>query len=334
MKMYYAQRASVPGTLLVSEGTYMTPEAGGYDFVPGLWEPAMLREWKKITDAVHAKGSYIYCQLWCLGRAARPKVMEKNGLEVLSSSNLPIDSENGVPRAMTEDEIWAFVGYYATAARRAVFEAGFDGVEIHGANGYMVDQFTQDTCNNRTDKWGGSVENRARFALEVARACVAAVGADRVGIRLSPYSEYQGMRMADPAPQFSYLIRELGNLGLSYLHMTTPRVQGALDVKNPTEDMGWAVEAWGKERVLILAGGYRLDSAKSDIDVRFRDYNLCIAWGRWFISTPDLPFRLRKGIEVNKYDRATFYTAMSDKGYTDYPFSREWEDYAQDQSRL
>jgi NADPH2 dehydrogenase len=324
----------VPGTLLVSEGTFMTPQSGGFDFVPGLWEPSMLKAWKTVTDAVHAKGSYIYCQLWCLGRAAQAKVMERNGLDVVSSSPVAISAENAVPRAMTEEEVWSMVGAYAMAARAAVLEAGFDGVEIHGANGYMVDQFTQDTCNKREDRWGGSIENRARFALEVTKACVAAVGPERVGIRLSPYSEYQAMRMTDPEPQFTYLIKELSKLRLSYLHMTTPRVQGATDVKNPVENMDWAVKAWGNVSPVILAGGYRINTAKGDVDEKFKDYDICIAFGRYFISTPDLPFRLRTGVEVNRYDRGTFYAATKPEGYIDYPFSNQWKEVEKNQSRL
>jgi NADPH2 dehydrogenase len=294
----------------------------------------MLQEWKAVTDAVHAKGSYIYCQLWCLGRAAQATVLGREGLDVVSSSAVPIAPASSMPRAMTEDEVWNMVGAYALAAKRAVLEAGFDGVEIHGANGYMVDQFTQDTCNKRTDRWGGSIENRARFALEVAKACAEAVGRERVGIRLSPYSEYQAMRMADPVPQFTYLIQELSKLRLSYLHMTTPRVQGSSDVKDPTENMDWAVQAWGNVSPVILAGGYRIGTAKSDVDEKYKDYDICIAFGRWFLSTPDLPFRLKEGIELNRYNRGTFYTAMQKEGYTDYPFSSEWAKVEKSQSRL
>jgi NADPH2 dehydrogenase len=190
---------------------------------------------------------------------------------------------------------------------------------------YLVDQFTQSTCNRRDDRWGGSIENRARFALEVARAVSGAVGASRVGLRLSPYSEFQGMRMADPVPQFTYLISHLADLRLAYLHLTTPRVQGASDVANPTENLDWAVRAWRNVSPLVLAGGYRLETAMQDVDERYKDYDICIAFGRFYISTPDLPFRLKEGIPVNRYDRSTFYTRMSEKGYVDYPFSTEWE---------
>jgi NADPH2 dehydrogenase len=195
----------------------------------------------------------------------------------------------------------------------------------------MVDQFTQDTCNNRTDQWGGSIENRSRFALEVAKAVSAAIGPERTGIRLSPYSEYQAMRMADPVPPFTYLINKLSGLKLAYLHMTTPRVNGPIDVKEPVEKMDWAVAAWGNVSPVVLAGGYRADTAQDEVDNKFPGYDVLIAFGRLFISTPDLPFRVQSGVALSKYDRSTFYTPFSDKGYTDYAFSSEWQ---QAQSRL
>src|SRR5580692_4886113 len=168
---YYAQRASTPGTLLISEGTFISPQGSGYAHVPGLWTPAQLRAWRRITAAVHARGGRIFCQLWALGRAATAKELAKKGLDVVSSSVVPIPGAGqAVPRAMTEAEILERVREYARAARGAVDEAGFDGVEIHAANGYLVDQFTQSTCNRRDDAWGGDVARRARFALEVAGA--------------------------------------------------------------------------------------------------------------------------------------------------------------------
>ena len=333
---YYAQRASTPGTLLVSEGTFISPQGSGLAHVPGLWTQPQLAAWRRITDAVHARGGRIFCQLWALGRAAQAKDMAKKGLDVVSSSAVAIPGKGyAVPREMGEEEIGRAVGEYASAARGAVEVGGFDGVEIHGANGYLVDQFTQSNSNRRTDGWGGSVEKRARFALEVARAVSAAVGAERTGIRLSPYSEFQGMRMpaGEVEEQFTHLISKLADLGLAYLHLTTPRVQGAADVANPSENLDWAVAAWRGVSPVVLAGGFRLESAMADVDERYAGYDVCVAFGRWYISTPDLPFRLREGIEINKYDRSTFYKRMSAKGYVDYPFSKEWEEQ-QGQARL
>lgn len=236
MAQYYAQRAVVPGTLLISEATFISAKAGGYPNIPGLWTDAQLAGWKKVTDAIHAKGSKAYAQLWHLGRAGYPDPVGSGGAlpddkfdyqhDFVSASAVPMYEGGPTPRPLTEEEIWATIGDYATAARNAVTKGGFDGVEIHAAHGYLIDQFTQDTSNRRTDQWGGSVENRARFAVEVAKAVIQAVGAERVGIRLSPWSNFQGMRMADPVSQFSYLVQQLRALDLAYLHLVEPRVAG------------------------------------------------------------------------------------------------------------
>ena len=189
----------------------------------------------------------------------------------------------------------------------------------------MIDQFTQDTCNNRTDRWGGSIENRARFGLEVTRAVVAAIGAARVGIRLSPFSTFQAMRMADPVPQFTYLIEQLAKLKLAYLHLVTSRIQGAEVIVDVEDKLDFALQAWGNVSPVMLAGGYSAQSAKEVVDGTFADYDVMVAFGRYFISTPDLPFRVEKGIDLTPYNRMTFYKAKSTEGYTDYPFSEQWE---------
>jgi len=192
VKRYYEQRASVPGTLLITEATFITPQAGGYNNVPGIWSTEQIQAWKEVTDAVHAKGSYIFCQLWALGRVAVPDNLRKEGFKLVSSSPTPVSSEHEIPEELSEEEIQQYIVDYTQAAKNAI-EAGFDGVELHGANGYLVDQFLQDTCNARTDRWGGNVENRSRFHLEITKSLVKAIGAERVGVRLSPYSTFQGM---------------------------------------------------------------------------------------------------------------------------------------------
>lgn len=190
---YYAQRAAVPGTLLITEATFISARAGGYNRVPGLWSDAQIAAWKAVVDAVHARGSFIFPQLWALGRAARPDALAAEGFERVSASDVPLASASpDAPRPLTIAEIKEYVADYANAARRAVHEAGFDGVEVHGANGYLIDQFLQDVTNIREDDYGGSVEKRCRFGLEVVKACCEAVGEERVGIRLSPWSEFQG----------------------------------------------------------------------------------------------------------------------------------------------
>lgn len=191
----------------------------------------------------------------------------------------------------------------------------------------MVDQFTQDVSNHRTDRWGGTIPNRSRFALEVSRAVISAIGASRVGIRLSPWSTFQAMKMADPIPQFTHLITQLRALKLGYLHLVTSRVQGSETVAGDVAiaSMDFALRAWGPGRPVILAGGYTGAGARETVDETYAEYEVLVAFGRFFISTPDLPFRLERGLEPTGYDRASFYVPKSRKGYTDYPFSEEWE---------
>lgn len=184
------------------------------------------------------------------------------------------------------------------------------------------DQFTQDTCNQRTDQWGGSIENRARFAVEVARAVSKEVGADRTGIRLSPWGTFQGMLMKDPIPQFTYLIGELRKLDLAYLHLTESRIAGTADVQS-TGSLHPFVDAWG-DRPVLIAGGYTAESAREAVDVEYKGKPVLIVFGRHFISNPDLVFRAMKGIPFEHYNRKTFYIPKSPVGYTDYPFAKEF----------
>lgn len=326
---YYEQRASVPGTLLITEATFISPQAGGYGNVPGIYNKEQIKAWRAVTDAVHKKGSYIYMQLWALGRVAVPKQLQKEGgYKVVSASNIPVDEKYPVPQALTETEIAQYVKDYAQAARNAI-EAGFDGVEIHGANGYLIDQFWQDVSNQRTDKYGGSIEKRARFGLEVTKAIVDAIGSKKTAIRLSPWSDFQGMKMKEPIPQFSHIIRELRKFNLAYLHLIESRISGDVgsaiyhDVNRENDDL---IKIWGDELPIVLAGGFTVDKAKKIVGEVYTNNNVIIAFGRYWISTPDLPFRAKNGIALNPYDRTTFYSRTGDieKGYTDYPFSKEF----------
>ncbi|KAI9746103.1 MAG: Chanoclavine-I aldehyde reductase fgaOx3 [Claussenomyces sp. TS43310] len=318
---YYAQRASVPGTLLISEATFISPRASGYPNAPGIYSEAQIKGWRKVTDAVHAKKSFIWLQLWALGRAASPEVLSKLGEKLQSSSAVPMDDKSPKPEELTEEGIQTFIQDYAQAAKNAI-EAGFDGVEVHGANGYLIDQFTQDTCNKRTDAWGGSVEKRAKFGTEVAKAVVGAVGAERTGIRLSPLSTFQGMKMKDPVPGFSYLTERLKELNLAYLHLVESRISGNADVES-TEQIDFLVDIWGKTSPIFVAGGFTSESAKKVAD-QYPNADVAVVFGRYFISNPDLPFKLREGIPLTPYNRDTFYKVKSPEGYTDYPFSKEF----------
>ncbi|KAK8165704.1 hypothetical protein BC567DRAFT_231849 [Phyllosticta citribraziliensis] len=233
------------------------------------------------------------------------------------------------PRPMTEEEVWATIGDYATAAKNAVEKGGFDGVEIHGAHGYLIDQFTQDVSNKRTDQWGGSIENRARFAVEVSRAVIKAVGADRTGIRLSPWSNFQGMRMSDPIPQFSYLIDQLRALDLAFLHLVEPRVAGVIDRDPQNESLDFALQSWGRDKPVFIAGGFTTELAIKAVEEKYKDHDVAVVFGRRFISNPDLVYRVKKNIPFTDYDRFTFYINQKagdkpEPGYIDYPYSEEF----------
>lgn len=321
---YYAQRASTPGTLLITEATFIAPQAGGMPNVPGIWNDAQITAWKDVTTAVHKKGSYIYLQLWALGRVANPDLLKAEGdYSVVSSSETPVSEGATVPHALSEAEIQEWIQTYAQAAKNAI-AAGFDGVEIHAANGYLIDQFTQDTCNKRTDRWGGSVENRARFAVEVTRAVVDAVGADRTGIRFSPWSTFQGMRMADPVPTFTYLAEQMKALKLAYAHVVESRIAGNADVE-ATDQLDFFLQAYGNASPVVIAGGYKPASAYDAADIKYKEYDAIIGFGRPFISNPDLPFRVQKGVPLVPYQRDFFYVPKEPKGYVDYEFSAEFK---------
>ncbi|KAI2840411.1 hypothetical protein CBS147343_10347 [Aspergillus niger] len=329
---YYSQRASVPGTLIITEGTFISARAGGMGHVPGIWSDAQIAQWKTITAAVHSQGSFIFCQLWALGRAAKPDVLQKEGgYRVVSSGDIPMSESSPAPTPLTEEEISGYITDYVRAAQNAI-AAGFDGVEIHGANGYLPDQFTQSVSNNRTDQWGGSVENRSRFGLAIAQAVADAIGPQRTGYRISPWSTFQGMRMSDPQPQFTHLVRGLAQLNLAYLHVVRPRISGSTSVEDVSgeEDESFLFDAFGDKGAIILAGGFTAQTATEALRAHPR-HRVAIAFGRHFLANPDLPFRLREGLPLNKYDRPTFYTPMSPKGYVDYPFS---EGFSPSQGKL
>jgi NADPH2 dehydrogenase len=314
---YYAQRASVPGTFLITEATLISEEAGGYPTVPGIFNDTHVKAWRNITDAVHEKGSFIYAQLWALGRTANKDALASLGHDLVSASDIPMDEKSPKPRSLSTEEVEAYVQQYATAAKFAI-EAGFDGVEIHGANGYLIDQFTQDVSNKRTDKYGGSIENRSRFAIEVVRAVVDAVGANRTAIRLSPWSGFQGMRMEERTiPQFKHLVQNLPQ-DLAYLHLVESRIQGNVEQEdNEEESLKFATDIF--KGPILLAGGFKPDSA---IKTAAQDDRTIIVFGRYFISNPDLVAKVKLGKELTPYNRDTFYS-QGEEGYTTYEVDEE-----------
>jgi len=318
MAEYYGQRATAG--LIVTEGTSPSPNGLGYARIPGLFNDAQVRGWKLVTDAVHAKGGKIFVQLMHTGRVSHLANLPA-GAEVVGPTGevcpgqMWSDSQgmqpHSTPRAMTEADIAKAVGEYASSAKLAI-EAGFDGIELHAANGYLIEQFLNGNVNTRTDGYGGSVEGRNRFALEVARATAAAIGAHRVGIRLSPYGVFNSTgAFAEADAQFLALVKELSALGLHYVHLLDHSAQGAPPV--PAEAKASLRAAF--KGVFILAGGFDADSAEAVLAAGQADL---IAFGRPFLANPDLIARMRAHAPLNAVDMATFYTP-GPKGYTDYP---------------
>ncbi|WAO87611.1 Oxidored-FMN domain-containing protein [Fusarium falciforme] len=320
MKDYYGQRAAVPGTLIIAEGTFIAANCGGFVHGPGIWREDQVAAWKTITDEVHSKGSFIYCQLFAMGRAGDAEVAKKEGFAIKAPSAIPIEPGAAVPEAMTIEEIKQTVKDFVDAAKNAI-RAGFDGVEIHGANGYLLDQFIQDTSNQRNDEYGGSIENRSRLLIEVIEAVASAIGPGRVGLRLSPWSTFQGMRMQDPIPQFTDIIKKTRPYGIAYLHVVESRISGSED-SNGQEGLDFAYNNWNGP--LLVAGGYTPEEARKLVDEKYPEKDIIVIFGRYFLSNPDLVYRIKEGLELNRYDRKSFYVYGSPVGYSDYPFSKEW----------
>ncbi|KAJ3193605.1 hypothetical protein HK101_004539 [Irineochytrium annulatum] len=316
---YYEQRAT-EGGLLITEATPISMEARPSELIPSIYSEEQIRGWKKVTDAVHAKKGLIFCQLWHVGRNTKSR-FHPQGLPPPSPSSIQRVGDYEKPRVLTVPEIHAITQDYATAARNAI-EAGFDGVEVHSANGYLLDQFINDSVNvGRNDEYGGSVQNRIRFSLEVVQACADAIGADRVGVRYSPYSAFGDMADSDPVGTWSEIMRSLNGKGLAYVHMVEPRVMGSSDVgEDATKTLpGLKPFRDAYEGVFMAAGGFTGESGAKYVDDGKADV---IAYGRIFISNPDLVERFRLGKKVAKYDRSTFYTTGV-KGYLDY---KRWEE--------
>ena len=326
---YYARRAS--GGLLITEATQVLPNGAGGRGTPGIHNAAQIAGWRRVTDAVHAAGGRIYVQLWHTGRAAHPSFLAE-GEEVVSASAVAIEGEvftpagrvpYATPRALALDEIPRYVEAYAQGARNAI-AAGFDGVEIHAANGYLIDQFLRDGSNQRTDAYGGSIENRTRFLLDVVRATVDAVGADRTGVRVSPTNAFQSMTDSDPATLFGYVAEQLTPFGLAYLHVLEP-----VRADHPSADKQGRVIAPAIRAAfrgpLILNGGY--DRAAADAAIAEGRGDL-IAFGVPYLANPDLPERLAQNAPLNAPNPATFYGGGAE-GYLDYPTLDEQEGAAQ-----
>ncbi|KAL4907048.1 hypothetical protein BDW74DRAFT_167063 [Aspergillus multicolor] len=330
MVRYYADRASTPGTLTISEATAISHSEEGQNNTPGFISQEQVDAWREIIAAVHQKGSFYFQQIWGMGRASYPDFLQGKGYKYRSASATPMPGVEAIPAEMTEDEIAQTIQDFVDTAKR-VIEAGGDGVEIHCAHGYLLDQFLSDAVNHRTDEWGGSIENRARLVLDVVRAVVDAIGAHRVALRLSPYAAFQDAEKSDIHETYLYIIEQLKTTvpPLAYLSLVEATGDpGALIFGGKTVNQGrtldFILEAWHNRSPVIVAGGYTPQAAAWAVEERYKKWDVLIAFGRHFLANPDLVFRVRHGIELNKYDRKTFYLTMSEKGYNDYPFSKEF----------
>ena len=327
---YYAQRTT-PGGLIIAEASPVIATGFGSPGVPGIYTELQIEGWREVVDAVHAKGGTIFLQLWHVGRVSHSS-FQPGGVLPVAPSAVPIPPElktmtaDGkvvpyeTPRALETNEIPGIVAAFKEAAHNAM-DAGFDGVEIHGANGYLIEQFLQSRSNLRTDRYGGGIENRTRLLMEITQAAIEVWGANRVGVRLSPYGVANGSGEPNPMPLYSHAIQSLNTLGLAYLHFIEPRSSGAgraeVNHQNVPSAMVLFRPIW--DGVLISAGGFTGEAADAAIAAGHAD---AIAFGRIFISNPDLPRRLRHGFPLTPYNRATFYGG-EETGYTDYPVHDE-----------
>lgn len=327
MADYYAQRASAG--LLISEATAISHQGQGYADVPGLYGTEQLDGWKRVTDAVHRKGGRIACQLWHVGRVSHV-ALQPGGQKPVAPSAIAAKTKTYLiqdgagtfvptsePRALDAGELPGIVQDFRHAARNAVTSAGFDMVEVHGANGYLLDQFLKTGSNQRDDAYGGSIENRARLLLEVVRAVVEEIGGGRVGLRLSPVTPANDVEDADPQALFTYVVRELAKLDLAYIHVIEGATGGPREVEGRPFDYAALREAWR------AAGGRGAWMVNNSYDKPLAEQSLAegadlVAFGRPFISNPDLVERLRQGAPLNAWNSKTFYGG-GEQGYTDYP---------------
>ncbi|ERN20060.1 hypothetical protein AMTR_s00071p00196220 [Amborella trichopoda] len=320
--LYYSQRAS-KGGLLISEATGVSDTAQGYPLTPGIWTKEQVEAWKPIVDAVHEKGGVFFCQIWHVGRVSNYGY-QPNGQAPISSTNKQLKPqlranqidvvEYSPPQALATEEIPNVVNDFRLAARNAI-DAGFDGVEIHGAHGYLLDQFMKDSVNDRTDQYGGSLENRCRFTLDIVEAVVKEIGADRVGIRVSPFASYGDAGDSNPEALGLYLAEALNKHNILYGHFVEPRMITVGEKAETPHSLLPMRKAF--KGTFISAGGYNKEDGNKAIAEGATDL---VAFGRIFLANPDLPRRFELNAPLNKYNRETFYIPDPVVGYTDYPF--------------
>jgi N-ethylmaleimide reductase len=320
---YYGQRSSAG--LIISEASQISPHGQGYPATPGIHSAEQVAGWRLVTDAVHKKGGTIFLQLWHVGRISHSSFHPVEGLPVAPSAIQPSGMTMTadwqqvpfeIPRALELKEISGIIADYRKAAENAK-AAGFDGVEVHGANGYLLDQFLQDGSNKRQDGYGGSIENRARLLLEVVDAVTQVWSTNRVGVRLSPYGTFNDMSDSDPINLFTSVLAQLSARGIGYVHVIEPRATGAGGGDSVYEGAPSTSQLFRTSfnGVFISAGGYNRDNAIVAVESGVVD---AVAFGRLFIANPDLPQRLKLNAPLNRYNRDTFYGG-AEAGYTDYP---------------
>lgn len=319
MSVYYEQRAGAG--LIITEGTAPSPNGVGYPRIPGIYNPDQIEGWKKVVEKVHAKGGKIFIQLMHTGRVSHPENMPKDAQVVAPSAIAPestkmyVDGKGELsiptPKAMTKQDIEQAINDYVLAAQNAI-EAGFDGVELHAANGYLIEQFLNPSANQRTDRYGGSVENRNNFAIEVTEAVAKTIGKEKVGIRLSPNGTFNDVGPFDEqAEAFDQLSQKLNDIGLIYIHLVNHKAMGSTplpdDIRNKIRE--------NFKGILILSGGYDYESANKDLENNLGDL---VAFGRPYLANPDLPERFAAGSDLNQPNYDTMYTPGTE-GYIDYP---------------
>jgi len=313
---YYGQRASAG--LLITEASQVSQQGQGYQDTPGIYSKEQVESWRKVTDRVHERGGRIFIQLWHVGRISHTSLQPGGGKPVAPSAIHAKGKTfvNGQfadvsePRALELSEIPGIIDDFKRGTANAL-AAGFDGVEVHGANGYLLDQFAKDGTNKRTDAYGGSIENRAKLMLEVSKAVTAEAGAERTGIRISPVTPANDISDSNPQPLFDYIVDGLEALKLTYIHV----IEGATGGPRDIAPFDYASLRKRFKRAYIANNGYDFELASKQLDANAADL---IAFGRPFISNPDLVERLKKGASLNEWDKATFYGGGA-KGYTDYP---------------
>ena len=314
MAEYYGQRAGAG--LIISEGAQISEQAVGYPATPGIYSQAQIKGWQQVTQAVHAKGGHIFCQLWHCGRISHPDFhhgdlpVSASAIRASGDAFTPSGPKPFVrPRPLDVTEIPDVVSHYRRAAASAMI-AGFDGVEIHAANGYLIDQFLRDGSNRRSDRYGGALENRSRLLMEIVNTIGAEIGHDKVGVRISPVNGFNDMHDSDPQTTFNHVAASLSGLGLAYLHVVEVSMSGKPDAVFDCVQLRDCFDG-----IYIANGGY--DHARAERAIRTGNADM-VSFGVPFLANPDLPERFRRGAPLNRADPATFYGG-DEHGYTDYP---------------